>query len=100
MPLLTENSIKSEISGCQYCGAKVVWSAHREDKCSHACNLDRKDNSLGYTKGKDNSLGYTKGNVVVSCWNCNIMKGSRLTYEEMMLLSPALKQIVVNREAV
>jgi len=41
-----------------------------------------------------NDIGHTCYNVVPCCRRCNRIKGHDLSYEEMMLLAPALKEIV------
>jgi hypothetical protein len=48
---------------------------------------------------KDNTKGYILDNVVPCCKSCNIIKGDRFSYEQMMKLSPALKQIRENSYA-
>lgn len=59
---------------CHYCGGMLAPTGHA---------LDRMIN--------DNS--HTSYNVVPCCWDCNTVKANRFSYEEMMLLSPALKKI-------
>lgn len=49
---------------CHYCGDSVAWEEHRGKVGSGKYQLDR----------KDNSKGYTKDNCVVCCWFCNRMK--------------------------
>lgn len=51
---------------CYYCGDPVVWHPHCVRGETTAANLDR----------KDNSLGYTKENCVVCCPRCNWMKSN------------------------
>jgi 5-methylcytosine-specific restriction endonuclease McrA len=68
---------------CTYCGAAVVWPRYGKANLRVGYNLDR----------KDNTKGYTKQNCVVCCKSCNLTKGDRFTYKEFMLLSPALKRI-------
>jgi hypothetical protein len=70
----------TKINTCHYCGEVILW---KEYKTKGAYNLDR----------KDNELGYTKANCAVCCGACNRAKGDMFTYEEFMLLSPALKTI-------
>jgi 5-methylcytosine-specific restriction endonuclease McrA len=59
---------------CHYCGGSLNCTGHA---------LDR----------KDNSRKHTHDNVVPCCWSCNQVKGSRFTYEQMMLLAPSLRKI-------
>lgn len=57
---------------CVYCGDKVVWTEHNASVNSQY-NLDR----------VDNSKGYTNDNCVVCCGICNRMKGV-LTFDEFI----------------
>jgi hypothetical protein len=72
---------------CHYCSAPIIWEPYPSDS-RYRYNLDR----------KDNLLPYIKNNCVVCCWDCNNLKGSQLTYEEMVLLSPGLKEVRKFRE--
>ena len=77
---------------CHYCSAEIKWTTSGRIAPrggSHGYYLDR----------KDNLLGYYKENCVVCCGNCNRTKGDRFTYEEFMLLSPALKTIQEAKES-
>ena len=75
----------TETIRCHYCARAIVWKPYN---CSDSpSNLDR----------KDNALGYTKDNCVVCCWTCNQVKGNRFSYEEMLLLAPALQEIRESR---
>lgn len=80
------------IHKCHYCEDDVIFHKHSRDSegnhLSRAYQLDR----------KENSIGYTKDNCVVCCWECNRLKSDRFTYDEFILLSPALKQIMNNRK--
>jgi 5-methylcytosine-specific restriction endonuclease McrA len=40
----------------------------------------------------DPKLGYMPSNVVPCCWECNHIKGSRLTYDEMITIGKALRK--------
>lgn len=66
-------------SSCYYCLGVLKPGGH---------GLDR----------MDNSLGHVCFNVVPCCWDCNELKGIRLSYEEMMLLVPVLREIRLRRE--
>jgi 5-methylcytosine-specific restriction endonuclease McrA len=69
---------------CHYCGSLIRWSKYTGSGKSQAANLDR----------KDNTLGYTRENSVVACVICNRIKNKYLTYQDMMLLSPMLRRII------
>jgi hypothetical protein len=77
----------TSIKECHYCGTSILWSI-RADQKTLRHNLDRKDNSIGYTLDK----------CVVCCYDCNVTKGDRFTYKEFMLLAPILKAIAQRRK--
>jgi len=65
----------TSVSKCFYCGTKVTWEPHvnpHKGIRGSAYHLDR----------KDNSLGYSKENCVVCCPRCNRAKSNHFTYEE------------------
>lgn len=68
-----------KIEACHYCDGKIQWNTFRHSNL----NLDR----------KDNHQAYTKINLVVCCGMCNHIKGSVLSYEDMLLLRPALRKL-------
>jgi len=76
----------TDVGACHYCTSKITWLPHNvgETNGNAKSNLDR----------KDNSLGYSKENCVVSCIICNRIKNNYLSYEEMMKLSPVLRTIL------
>jgi hypothetical protein len=74
-------------SRCHYCEGDVVWFAYGGKNRGY--NLDR----------KDNSLGYTKPNVVVACNTCNRAKGNRYSYEEWVCMTTALKALRLSKES-
>ncbi len=57
----------------------------------HYCGLSLPRTGYGIDR-KHNSLGYTFGNVVPCCWKCNKIKGNVLTYDEMIIVSKALRE--------
>jgi len=73
---LNEYHELSENKECHYCGAEIDWLGR-----SSAYYLDR----------KDNSLGYSKENCVVCCSRCNMAKGNRFTYEEWLSIGTTIK---------
>jgi hypothetical protein len=72
----------TEIERCEYCDASVVWTKHCLKNNTFRYNLDR----------KENSKGYTKQNCVVCCWFCNDVKGSRFTYAQMKEIGKLLNR--------
>jgi hypothetical protein len=60
---------------CHYCGEPVIWTKRggKYKKTYQGCNLDR----------RDNSIGYTIKNCLVCCFPCNMMKQS-LSYSDFM----------------
>jgi 5'-deoxynucleotidase YfbR-like HD superfamily hydrolase len=75
---------------CHYCGAEIYWCKTKVRKKAEGHNLDR----------KDNSLGYSIENCVVCCGDCNRTKGDRYTYDEFMLLSHGLRLVQYLRHPV
>ena len=66
---------------CHYCGDIVCWPMpHGKTDASgvrrQGYNLDR----------IDGTKGYTAKNCVVACWPCNETRGTKLSYEEMVLV--------------
>ncbi len=72
------------VSPCVYCG-------RRPNGTETGSWCDRKDNDPG--------IGYTPGNVVPCCGFCNMLRGNRLTHDEMRILGPGLRQIREAQEA-
>lgn len=74
---LTEEWIVNNILNktCTYCGTNIKLGCDRID----------------------NSKGHTKDNCIPCCYSCNIMRGDRFSYNEMMILSPVLKEIMGRR---
>jgi 5-methylcytosine-specific restriction endonuclease McrA len=64
---------------CHYCGAVIVWEPHYSNEHGH--KLDR----------KDNSLGYSRNNCVVCCPRCNRAKSNHFTYEEWVEIGKVIK---------
>lgn len=75
----------TKIPNCSYCDMQLPWQAHGENNPGFW--LDR----------KTCSLGHIKGNLVTCCGLCNMTKRNAFSYEEFMLLAPALKQIRLAR---
>jgi len=69
---------------CHYCGAEVPWIPHiniKKGVRGSAYNLDR----------KDNSLGYSRSNCVVCCARCNRAKSNHFTYTEWVEIGKVIK---------
>jgi hypothetical protein len=64
---------------CHYCGCSIGWEKFNPERLAY--NLDR----------KDNSLGYSKENCVVCCKECNYIKGARFTYVQMLQIGNLIK---------
>lgn len=83
----------TNISQCHYCGEPVIWSEHTLYKEPYTRgkvrNIDRRYN----LDRKNNSIGYTKENCVVCCSLCNYIKGKTLTYDEMCFLGKSIHEI-------
>lgn len=71
-----------KIKHCHYCKASIVWTPYAENrKYGGSYNLDR----------KDNSKGYTKANCVVCCPRCNRAKGNMFTYAQFKKLGKVIQ---------
>jgi 5-methylcytosine-specific restriction endonuclease McrA len=67
---------------CHYCGADLVWTEFDLGINGHAYNLDR----------KDNSIGYSLTNCVPCCGRCNRGKGGSFTYDEWYEMTRCLRE--------
>lgn len=74
---------------CHYCKAEIGWQQYRIHSEGSASNLDR----------KDNTKGYSLDNVVVCCPRCNYGKNRYFTYEEWVVMTRALAQLQKELEA-
>jgi len=68
---------------CHYCETELKWAECALGVNGYKYNLDR----------KDNSQGYSVTNCVPCCWDCNELKGDKLTYEEMVEVTKVLKKM-------
>lgn len=68
---------------CHYCKSEVKFAIRNISKNGSRYNLDR----------KDNSVGYTKDNCVPCCWRCNNGKGDRFSYEEWYGMTEYFRKI-------
>lgn len=59
--------------------------------CDDKLNIDKFHGKRHCLDRKDNSLGYHINNVVPCCFKCNWVKGSKLTYNEMLILGAVRK---------
>src|ERR1035437_7978169 len=84
----------TNIYKCYYCGYRIQWPQHQfyQNKLLpdvNGYNLDR----------KNNSVGYTKDNCIVGCSLCNMIKGRSLSYDEMCMLGKYVEEIHKKRAA-
>ena len=76
----------------------LLWNIHfyaeliRDNKC-HYCKGPLNETGFGLDAA-DNELGHVWYNVVPCCRGCNVIKGDRLSYEQMMRLSTILREFV------
>lgn len=74
----------TKTTACHYCDAPVAWAKHNISTGNRgAYNLDR----------KDNSKGYSKRNCVVCCTTCNLTRGNRFTYEQFVEIGKLLNKL-------
>ena len=74
---------------CVYCDEEIKWVDYGISRQGQRYNLDR----------KDNSLGYSKDNCVVCCKDCNYIKSNRFTYEQMLQIGELIKSWRTQRTA-
>jgi hypothetical protein len=77
-----------KINKCHYCSGDIVWKEHGIVGELHSYMLDR----------KNNSIGYTKENCVVCCSVCNRVKFDVFTYDEMLYLGKIVEKIFNERK--
>jgi hypothetical protein len=73
----------TKVPNCCYCSCLIPWIPYSTvggEYTSRAYFLDR----------KDNSLGYSKENCVVCCTSCNMIKRDLLTHDEMLVAMKAV----------
>lgn len=87
-----------EIENCHYCDGHINWCPRSRSVNEDGTKLIRNSQSY-FLDRKDNSLGYTKENCVVCCSLCNKIKSNNLSYEEMLLLKDGLQKLNVVRSA-
>lgn len=83
----------TEIRCCHYCDEPIPWEPYgtvNGEYKSRAYFLDRKD-----TDGP-----YSADNCVVCCTRCNRFRSAFLTYDEMLVVSKALKQYRLSKTIV
>ena len=67
---------------CHYCGTEVTWAKYDTNRNGVNYNLDR----------TDNSLGYTVENCVVCCLRCNAGKSNKFSYEEWVEIGDLIRR--------
>ncbi len=85
IPVLSYNEFLTFVDNknCHYCERLITWNEHNiTGKVTCRYNLDR----------KDNSLGYSKENCVVCCKECNMIKSDRFTYSQFVQIGTLLKK--------
>jgi hypothetical protein len=68
----------------------ATYSTLIQSRC-HYCDGVLNETGSGLDR-VDNTKGYSVDNVVPCCKNCNVMKNSFLTYDEMLVVMKALKE--------
>lgn len=64
--------------------------------CNKPCTYCGSNEKIGLDR-LDNSQGHTMLNIVPCCSLCNIVRGNLLSFDEMKLLGPVLRNIQENR---
>lgn len=77
----------NELKICVYC-KRTAQEAIKDYNGYHTrLSIDR----------KDNNKGYQLDNIVLCCYNCNVIKGNRYTYEEMQQIAKIIIKIANKR---
>jgi hypothetical protein len=73
---------------CAYCDSSISWAEYASRGAKHRI-------SSGYYLDRKNSKeGYSVANCVPCCTTCNRAKNNLFSYEEFLLFSPVLKEII------
>lgn len=63
----------------------ILWYESREKICLYCSKPQEKDKRLEIDR-MDNSIGYVLSNMTLACSDCNEVKGSTLTCDEMKII--------------
>lgn len=76
------------VGECHYCGSHIPWLPHAVgENYPKAYYLDR----------IDNARGYSRDNCVPCCTACNFVRQDKLSYHEMLILAPGLREVMRRR---
>lgn len=75
---------------CHYCKTPI----QRDERSKGTKNGKRQYSSAYMLDRKDPNLGYTNDNCVSCCTECNMIRRKFFTYDEFLLLSSSLQQIM------
>jgi 5-methylcytosine-specific restriction endonuclease McrA len=76
---------------------KVLYQImHSRTDCIY-CHIPFDEDHQRTRDRKDSSVGYTADNVVLACRTCNVVKNNILTYDEMLVLGPIVRNMIENR---
>ncbi len=78
----------TKIRECHYCLAPIEWVEFNTTNGSKY-QLDR----------KDNSLGYTKENCVVCCTKCNMIKRNFFTYDQFLEVGKLIQKFNLENQS-
>ena len=87
-----------KVKNCFYCKSEIAWP-ERANRLAQDGNTWINSSSAHNLDRLDNSIGYTKENCVVCCPLCNGIRSNILTVNEMLLLGKTINQIKRNRNA-
>lgn len=83
---------KCKNRGFEFLITKEQWAQLILNPC-HYCGISLKSIKRGSGLDRiDNSKGYILDNIVPCCYECNMIKGNFLTYEEAKVVLTALKE--------
>jgi hypothetical protein len=67
---------------CLYCQSPITWAEFNPQKFGQNYNLDR----------VDNSKGYSNDNCIVCCTSCNMRRGDRFTHSQFLEIGDLLRR--------
>lgn len=79
----------TKITECHYCDSEIEWYPYMPQEVGGRYNLDR----------KDNSQGYSKENCVVCCARCNLSRANRFSYEEWLAIGKLIRTFLKTKGA-
>ena len=75
----------------------ITLEEFRKDYATKNCVYCYTDKRIGLDR-LNNSKGHTKDNVAPCCYECNVARSNNFSYDEMLIIGKAIKEVRSNRE--